>query len=169
MEIFKIEKCCVSFAVRCSSIENIDLFKSFDFSPDKISALQREDCELRFLIQYLETNELPKSQKRARKLLLQSGDYCLIDGLLFHCPVQKSQRSNNINQYQLVVPEIMIKTVLGLYHDSPMGGHSGIQDTLDRVKEQYVFPRMSQLVTDYVRSCPDSQNQNKRNYTQSQE
>ena len=36
-----------------------------------------------------------------------------------------------------------------------MGGHSGIQDTLDRVKEQYFFPRMSQLVTDYVRSCPD--------------
>ena len=86
-----------------------------------------------------------------------NGDYCLIDGLLFHCRVPKSQRSNNMNQYLLVVPEIMIKTVLGLYHDSPMGGHSGIQDTLDRVKEQYFFPRMSQLVTDYVRSCPDSQ------------
>ncbi|MCG8077951.1 MAG: DDE-type integrase/transposase/recombinase, partial [Candidatus Thiodiazotropha taylori] len=139
------------------SIENVDLFKSFDFSPDKISALQREDCDLRYLIQYLENKELPKSQKRARKLLLQSADYCLIDGLLFHCRVPKSQRTSQIGQYQLVVPEIMIKTVLGLYHDSPMGGHSGIQDTLDRVKEHYFFPRMSQLVTDYVRSCPDCQ------------
>ena len=139
------------------SIENVDLFKSFDFSPEKISGLQRQDCELRYLIQYLESNDLPKSQKRARKLLLQSADYCMIDGLLFHCRVPKSQRSNNMNQYQLVVPEIMIKTVLGLYHDSPMGGHSGIQDTLDRVKEHYFFPRMSQLVTDYVRSCPDCQ------------
>ena len=44
----------------------------------------------------------------------------------------------------------MIKTVLGLYHDSSMGGHSGIQDTLDRVKEHYFFSHMSQLVTDYA-------------------
>ena len=77
--------------------------------------------------------------------------------ILFHFRVAKSLRSNNMNQYQLVVPEIMIKTVLGLYHDSPMGGHSGIQDTLDRVKEHYFFPRMSQLLTDYVRSCTDCQ------------
>ena len=139
------------------SIRNVDLFKSFDFSPDKISALQREDCELCYLIQYLVSNELPKSQKRARKLLLQAADFCLIDSLLFHSRVAKSLRSNNMNQYQLVVPEIMIKTVLGLYHDSPMGGHSSIQDTLDRVKEHYFFPRMSQLVTDYVRSCTDCQ------------
>ena len=139
------------------SIENVDLFKSFYFSPDKISALQRKDCDLRYLIQYLESKELPKSQKRARKLFLQSADYCFIDGLLFHCRVSKSLRSSNISQYQLAVPETMIKTVLGLYHDSPMGGHSGIQDTLDRVKEHYFFSRMSQLITDYVRFCPDCQ------------
>lgn len=145
------------------SLENVDLFKSFDFSPDKISALQREDCELQYLVRYLETNELPRSQKRARKLLLQSADYCMIDGILFHSRVAKSQRSSSMSHYQLVVPEIMIKTVLSLYHDSPMGGHSGIQDTLDRVKEHYFFPRMSQLVTDYVRSCPSCQ---KRKQTQ---
>ena len=69
----------------------------------------------------------------------------------------KPLRSNNMNQNQLVVPNIMIKTVLGLYHDSPMGGHSVIQDTLDRVKEHYFFTRMSQIETDYVRSCTDCQ------------
>ena len=139
------------------SLENVDLFKTFDFSPNKVSELQREDCELKYIIQYLESNDLPKSQKRARKLLLQSSDYCLIDGILFHSRIAKSQRTSKMSNYQLVVPEIMIKTVISLYHDSPMGGHSGIQDTLDRVKEHYFFPRMSQLITDYVRSCPDCQ------------
>ena len=143
------------------SIRNVDLFKSFDFVPDKISALQREVCELRYLIQYLESNEVPKSQKRAHKLLLQSTDFCLIDSLLFHFRVEKSLRSNNMNQCHLVVPEIMIKTVLGLYHVSPMGRHYGIQDTLDRVKEHYFFPRMNQRVTDHVRSCTDCQKRKK--------
>lgn len=32
-----------------------------------------------------------------------------------------------MNGYQLAVPEIMFKSILQSYHDSPMGGHSGIQ------------------------------------------
>lgn len=125
------------------SLQNVELFKSFDFSPEKVRDLQREDSKLCHLIQYLESNELPRNQKG-------KGDYCIIDGLLFHSRISKSKRSSNMNQYQLVVPEIMIKTVLQFYHDTLMGGHSGIQDTLDKVKEHYFFDRMSQLVTDYV-------------------
>ena len=139
------------------SARNIDLFKSFDFSLEKVQELQRTDSLLGPMIVYLETNVLPKSQKKARKLLLESSDYTLLDGLLFHSHVSKSLRSRNINQYQLVLPEIMIKTVLGLYHDSPMSGHAGIHDTLDRVKEHYFFHRMGPIITDYVRSCPDCQ------------
>ena len=134
------------------SIENVDLFKTFDFSPDKISALQREDCDLRYLIQYLENKELPKRQLvnccRSQPIIVSPMGFCFIVVYRNHSAT---------SQYQLVVPEIMIKTVLALYHDSPMGGLSGIQDTLGRVKEHYFFPRMSQLVTDYVRSCPDCQ------------
>ena len=31
----------------------------------------------------------------------------------------------------------MIETVLQLYHDSPMAGHAGIHETLDRMREHY--------------------------------
>lgn len=51
------------------------------------------------------------------------------------------------------MPEIAVKSVISLYHDSPMGGHSGIQATLDLIKEHYYFPLMSQKVSDYIKSC----------------
>lgn len=80
------------------------------------------------------TGELPESQKIARSILLQPGDYCLLDRLLFHSRIPKSKRSSNMDRYQLIVPEIFIKTFLQFYHNLPMGGYSGIQDTLDRIK-----------------------------------
>lgn len=51
----------------------------------------------------------------------------------------------------------MIKTIINLYHDSPLSGHSGIQDTLDRLREHYFFKKMGQKVADYVRSCLECQ------------
>ncbi|VDI12320.1 Hypothetical predicted protein [Mytilus galloprovincialis] len=42
-------------------------------------------------------------------------------------------------------------------HDSPLGGHSGIQNTLDRLRDDFYFPRMGKIVTDYVASCHDCQ------------
>ena len=51
----------------------------------------------------------------------------------------------------------MIQTLLKLYHDSPLGATSGIQDAIDRVKENYFFNRLSQIVSDYVRSCDQCQ------------
>ena len=46
-------------------VKKIELFTRFDFSPDKTRELQRNDSQLHGLIQYLEYNILPKSQKKS--------------------------------------------------------------------------------------------------------
>ena len=138
-------------------VKKVELFTKFDFSHEKTKELQRLDTQLHGLINYLETGILPKSQKKARRILLESGDYALIDGLLWHSRVAKSKRTQHLDHYQLVLPDTMIKAVIQLYHDSPMSGHAGITDTLDRVKEHYFFQRMGPIITDYVRSCQDCQ------------
>lgn len=51
----------------------------------------------------------------------------------------------------------MIQTVLKLYHDSQFAAHSGIQVTINRIKENYFFNRLSQIVSEYVRSCDQYQ------------
>lgn len=134
-------------------VERLELFSKSDFSAESLHDLQRTDVEFGKLVLYLESGNLPNSQKESRKILLQSSDYVIIDGLLFKCRVAKSNRTKKLDNYQLVLPEIAVKTVLSMYHDSPLGGHGGIQHTIDLIKEKYFFPKLAQKVSDYIKSC----------------
>ena len=107
---------------------------------------------------YLETGILPKSQVKTRSILLQQSDYLMVRGILFHSRTPKAKRTKLLCKYQLVLPKALIQTVLKLYHDFPLAAHAGIQDTIDRVKDNYFFNRLSQIVSDYVRSCDQCQN-----------
>lgn len=106
---------------------------------------------------YLLQGTLPKSQVKARSILLQQSDYLIVQRILFHSRTPKAKQTKLLCKYQLVLPKALIQTILKLYHDSPLGAHSGIQDTIDRVKENYFFNRLSQIVSDYVRSCDQCQ------------
>jgi hypothetical protein len=56
----------------------------------------------------------------------------LIDIILFHCRVTKTRRNKMMRHYQIVVPDALINnTVLTVFHDSPLGGHCGINNNLD--------------------------------------
>ena len=148
---------CDNTDLLSSQLHTIDLFKRTQYTVENLGRLQAADEELSPLIQYLQQGILPASQKQCRRLMLESSDYVVIDGVLLKSRTAKSKRTQNMSHFQLVLPEVMIKTVKQLYHDSPMGGHSGIQDTLDRVREHYFFMKMGQKIADYVRSCTECQ------------
>lgn len=99
---------------------------------------------------YLSGGTLPDIQKEARKKPLQSSGFLLIDNVLFHSRVAKAKLTKDMNQFQLILPQCKIVDVLHLYHYSPLGGHCGIQDCLERVKEHYYFSRMAEVIADYV-------------------
>jgi hypothetical protein len=44
-----------------------------------------------------------------------------------------------MNSYQLVLPQVLIPQILKLYHESPLAGHIGIQQTIDNLSEQRYF------------------------------
>lgn len=77
--------------------------------------------------------------------------FLLIDNVLFHSRVAKAKPTKDMNQFQLVLPQCKIVDVLHLYHYSPLGGHCGIQDCLESVKEHYYFSLMAEVIADYVR------------------
>lgn len=56
---------------------------------------------------------------------------------------------------KLVVPVSLRRMLTELSHDSPTGGHRGIEKTVERLKKCYWWPRMKEDVQAYVRSCPD--------------
>lgn len=135
-------------------LTSINMFKTSDLSPDSVAELQLNDSDLKPMIEYLKTGVLPSSQKMSRQILIKSSDYVLADNLLLHTTVPKTKRKQATSkQYQIVVPKVMQQTIIELYHDSCLAGHSGITATIDRLKEDYFFERMSVLVTEYVKSC----------------
>ena len=134
-------------------LNELDLLKQNDYSVDSISRLQKADQLLHPLIVYLTSGELPSLQKEARKILLESADYEIVDGILFHSRLAKAKRSAGFCPYQLVLPHSLIKTVLELYHDSAVGAHGGIDDTMERIKEHYYFRNLGSVVSDYFKSC----------------
>ncbi|CAG2243081.1 unnamed protein product [Mytilus edulis] len=137
---------------------SIELFKRSDFSPDSVKELQRNDVNLRQIIDYLENQVLPHLQRDARRLILRSADYLLMNNLLFHNRNAKCKRTRDHKpKYQLALPKILIRPIMEIFHDSPMGGHGGIQNTIDLISEHFYFDKLPSLVTEYVKSCHDCQ------------
>ena len=134
-----------------------DLFQKLGLDMGIVTNLQKEDQYLNPFIVYLTDDKLPESQKEARRLLLEISDYILFDGVLYHSRVAKSKRAKLMSPYQLVLPEALVPKVLKLAHDSPLGGHSGINNTIDKIKELFYFPRMGKIITEYVQSCHSCQ------------
>ena len=116
-------------------MKSLDIFKNSKFNPESLRKLQQRDPYFGSIYRYLTENAIPKSQSKARKLLLEVPDYMLFENVLFHTRIAKSNRTKLLCQYKLALPEIAVKSVISLYHDPTMGGHSGIQATLDLIKE----------------------------------
>lgn len=54
---------------------------------------------------------------------------------------------------QLVVPDSKKLQVLRLSHDIPSAGHLGIDKTLDKVRQSFYWPAMSDYIRGYIKSC----------------
>jgi transposase InsO family protein len=58
---------------------------------------------------------------------------------------------------QTVTDEETKATILYEYHDSPVGGHRGMNRTLREIKKRYDWRNMKREVEDYVRRCQNCQ------------
>jgi len=54
---------------------------------------------------------------------------------------------------QLIVPKIRIKQILEESHDSPAGGHFGINRTLEKIRKRFYWTSCKQDVEEWCRSC----------------
>lgn len=57
------------------------------------------------------------------------------------------------NRRRLIVPKENQKKVLEAYHDTPFGGHQGIERTSDLIKERYYWQSMDKDIAEYVQTC----------------
>ena len=69
---------------------------------------------------------------------------------------------NNVN-YPLVVPQSLTKKILKSYHESPIGGHTGITRTLNKIQNKYYWPNLTKDTNQYIKSCHNCQINKKMN------
>jgi hypothetical protein len=127
-------------------------------STANLKDLQREDNLLAPIIQYLQNGTLPDDDKIARRLVIESADYVLQEGVLYHIytprgkgsPAQRAIR-------QLVVPHPLKKDILLSFHDSLMGGHFATERTYHTIRLRYYWTGMYKDVLEYCKSCSSCQ------------
>ncbi|XP_071499059.1 uncharacterized protein [Diadema antillarum] len=67
---------------------------------------------------------------------------------------QKKDESNQgIGPKLLVVPKPRMNEIMRVAHDSLLGGHLGINNTLSKIQTQFCWPGMSEDVANFCRSC----------------
>ena len=73
----------------------------------------------------------------------------LKDGLLFR---NYFGETGSVKYYQILFPTQLVKEVLRSLHGE-FGKHPGIYKTIIAYREKYYFPRMAQLIREWVMSC----------------
>lgn len=120
----------------------------------EIVKMQQVDTHLGPMVKYLTSGEIPSDGKLARSILLQAGDFMLIDGLLYHLSYPKGKGPRHTRaKIQLAVPDPMVYEILCQLHDSPLAAHPGIYNTILLISERYYWRTLNTDVNNYVRSC----------------
>ena len=131
----------------------IATFDSSGVQIERVRDLQRRDPALADIIEYLEWEELPANNKKAKALLHTIDQYYLdSDGLLCHIWFPGNHRVPTPKS-QLVIPAALRHEVLLQVHDIPFSGHLGVNKTYAKLRDRYYWPKMYMDVEHYVLSC----------------
>ena len=84
-------------------------------SGEGIKDRQREDAEIKMIIDFQENNILPDDDRKARELLLSRMQYQLMDGILYYVANDKTLR--------LIPPTTDRKQLFEEVHCGPFGAH----------------------------------------------
>jgi transposase InsO family protein len=124
------------------------------YTPGELREKQLLDSDLKPLITYLETKNVPKqfklflSSPASKALWLCRKQLVLKSGVLYYRwenPVEAHLR--------LVVPSSLKQEVLFFCHDAKSAGHLGQTKTLLRLKQSFLWHNMAQDCRLYVASC----------------
>ena len=121
----------------------------------KIRELQRRDPELSEMIDFLESDNLPFSDKKARNILLTSDRFYLDkDGLLYH--LDRNQKLSARDSFsQLVVPQSMKFEILSNVHDHVSGAQFGTHKTFHKLKQRYWWKGMFLDTDHWCKLCTE--------------
>ena len=122
---------------------------------DKVCDQQLTDSDLRPIILYLETGQLPDDLSTARQIVASSDQYLIKNNLFYHLSEPNLARHRPNIYCQLVVPASMCNEILQSYHDDPLSGHLGFKKTYNKLHERFHWKNMYSNCDFWCKSCVD--------------
>lgn len=124
---------------------------STPFSEEDLRKNQRLDPTIALIMEYLEKNIEPKSQKEKQQLKRVAADLIIDNGILYR--VWKPFGRALDEQRQIFLPLHLRPKILKIYHDSIIGSHLGFFKTLNKIRQRFYWFGMLRDVHHYVTSC----------------
>ena len=113
----------------------------------EMAELQRADANLQPIFHYLEKGELPADEKKARKLVLESSRFSIIDGVLYF--VDNSRQ----NRLRLAAPMSIHEKLLKENHSEMFSGHFSVKSLYEKLAKRYWWQGMYVDVYSHCKSC----------------
>ena len=124
----------------------------------EMSQLQQQCNDFKDIFRYLQDQKLPDDEQYAKHVVCEASQYVLKDGTLYHMfqPRVRKKASHDLDQMilQLALPKVKRLEVIHGYHDCIAGGgHFGVNKTFGAIRLKYWWPKMYQMIQDYVKNC----------------
>ena len=116
-------------------------------SSQEIRVCQMKDSDLLPYFQYLEDGLLPVDEKDAKKVVLESRKFEVIDGVL------QFEHPSNSSRWCTVVPKELRDTLLEEAHAGVFAGHLSEKKVYDRLRRLYWWNGMRTAVRKFCRAC----------------
>ena len=109
--------------------------------------MQMEDVDLQPYMKYHSHGLLLEDQNVARKIVLESQHYEMIDGVLHH------ENPNQPGRWCIVVPKKLHSQLLNEAHAGCFGGHLSEKKVYDKLRRSYWWYGLRRDVRRFCRSC----------------
>ena len=129
------------------AVQAIDIIElSSSISMDEIREAQNDDKMVQSVLQILETGNRDEVNTRTLWPFIDKLDELFIDdNILYRCVYE--------GHIQLILPPALHDKVLRLLHHEPTGGHLGVNRTVARFEENFYWPGIQKIMSNYIRSC----------------
>ena len=114
---------------------------------DEVRRLQEEWSDCSEIIVYLTTGDLPEDERASRKIILESKQFYVVDGVLYHESPAFPNRSC------VVVPESLRQSLLQESHCGRFAGHLSEKKVYDRLRRHVWWKGMRNDVRKYCNAC----------------
>ena len=115
--------------------------------------MQLADSSIKPIIEYLEEDKLPENIGEAKRLVVLSQSFELVDGVLYHIWYADGLNEKGRLCLQLVAPKTLVFDILSSVHGDQAAGHFGMKKTFQTLKLNFYWKGMLRDVKDWVQSC----------------